>query len=331
MTLTVRPVASDDAAELAELLNAVIAAGGTTALQEPFTPEALDAAYLTGPNVHCCFVAEDEDGTLLGFQTLGRYPGLPEDVGDIGTFARIGGTQRGIGSALFAATVRRATELGLSAINATIRGDNTGGLAFYTKQGFVDRDVTPGVPLKDGTPVDRVHKRFALAVPAKRKLSVRFGGDDAPTLQKKGRGWAISESRLDALHERAREMRRNPSPAQEALAEALTRVETGGYSFKRQVVIGSAIVDFACKQLMLVVEIDGDADAAFTAARDKSLTEVGYRVERIAAAAVLADPDAAAQRVSDAMRALHAERRAKRPSSNRSAPRRAAPRSPRNY
>jgi len=78
--------------------------------------------------------------------------------------------------------------------------------------------------------------------------------------------------------------------------------------------------------LMLVVEIDGDVDAAFTAARDKSLTEVGYRVERIAAAQVLADPDGAAQRVSDAMRSRHTERRAKR-----SAPRRAAPRSPRNY
>lgn len=331
MTLTVRPVAADDAAELAELLNAIIAAGGTTALQEPFTPEALDAAYLTGPNVHCCFVAEDEDGTLLGFQTLGRYPGLPEDVGDIGTFARIGGTQRGIGSALFAETAKRAAELGLSAINATIRGDNTGGLAFYTKQGFVDHGVTEGVPLKDGTPVDRVHKRFALAAQAKRKLSLRFGDGDAPTLQKKGRGWEISESRLDVLHERAREMRRNPTPAQEALADALTRVETGGYSFKRQAVIGSAIVDFACKQLMLVVEIDGDADAAFTAARDKSLSEVGYRVERIAAADVLADPDAAAQRVSDAMRVLHTERRARRSSSSRTATRRPAPRRPREY
>lgn len=330
MTLNVRPVAADDAPALAELLNAVIAAGGTTALQEPFTPEALDETYLTGPDVHCCFVAEDEDGMLLGFQTLVRYPGLPEDVGDIATFARLGAAQRGIGSALFAATTQRATELGLSAINATIRGDNTGGLTFYTKQGFADHAVTPGVPLKEGTPVDRVHKRFALAAPAeaqpKPKLSLRFGADDAPTLQKKGRGWAISESRLDVLHERSREMRRNPSPAQEALADALTRVETGGYTFKRQAVIGSAIVDFACKQLMLVVELDGDEDAAFTAARDKSLGEVGYRVERIAAADVLADPDAAAMHVSNAMRALHTERR-----SRRSAPRRPAPRSPRNY
>lgn len=331
MSLTVRPLEADDAAALAELLNAVIAAGGTTALEESFTAERLAETYLAGATVHCCFVAEDEHGTLLGFQTLGRYPGLPEDVGDIATFARLGGTQRGVGSALFAATAKRAAELGLSAINATIRGDNTGGLAFYTKQGFADHDVTRGVPLKDGTPVDRVHKRFVLSgqpaeTPAKRKLSLRFGEGDAPTLQKKGRGWAISESRLDALHERSREMRRNPSPAQEALADALTRVETGGYSFKRQAVIGSAIVDFACKQLMLVVEIDGDDDAAFTAARDKSLAEVGYRVERIAAADVLADPDSAAQRVSDAMRALHTERRAKRSASHRAPPRR-----PRNY
>ena len=77
---------------------------------------------------------------------------------------------------------------------------------------------------------------------------------------------------------------------------------------------------------MLVIELEGDTDAAFTAARDKSLAEVGYRVERIAAAQVLADPAAAAQRVSDAMRACHTDRRAKR-----SAPRRAAPRSPRNH
>ena len=35
MTLTVRPVTSADAPELAELLNAIIARGGTTALDTP--------------------------------------------------------------------------------------------------------------------------------------------------------------------------------------------------------------------------------------------------------------------------------------------------------
>lgn len=161
--VTVRAVIADDAAELAELLNAIIAEGGTTALQEPFTADRLADTYLTGPAVHCCFVAIDPaTGRLEGFQTLGRYSSLPDDIGDIGTFARIDGKQRGVGSALFAATRDRARELGLVAINATIRADNSGGLAFYSKLGFTDHAITPAVPLSDGVPVDRVHKRYGL-------------------------------------------------------------------------------------------------------------------------------------------------------------------------
>lgn len=156
----------------------------------------------------------------------------------------------------------------------------------------------------------------------KKTLSLREpNADEAPAIKKKGRGWEISEKRLDALHERAREMRRNPSPAQEALAGALAAVETGGYSFKRQDVIGSAIVDFACKPLMLVIEFDGEEDASFTADRTRSLTEVGYRVERLSAADVLADPAAAAAQVSAVMRERWHERRERgrpaRPSSGR--------------
>ncbi len=164
MPIVVRPTQREDAPALAELLNAVIAHGGTTALEEPFTAEGLALAYLDGPNVICCFTALDEaTGTLEGFQTLGRYPSLPQDVGDIGTFARIGGTQRGIGSALFAATQAEAARQGLTAINATIRADNTGGLAFYGRMGFQDHSVARNVPLGDGTPVDRVSKRYPLA------------------------------------------------------------------------------------------------------------------------------------------------------------------------
>jgi L-amino acid N-acyltransferase YncA len=159
----VREVLPTDAAELTGLLNAIIAAGGTTALEDPFTPDGLAETYLTGPAVHCCFVALDPaTGRIEGFQTLGRYPALPTDVGDIGTFARMDGKQKGVGTALFAATRMRARELGLHAINATIRADNIGGLAFYARQGFVDHAVDKGVPLKDGTPVDRIMKRYAL-------------------------------------------------------------------------------------------------------------------------------------------------------------------------
>jgi L-amino acid N-acyltransferase YncA len=160
--LTIRPVRDEDATELADLLNAIIARGGTTALEEPYTAERLAQAYLTGPTVICCFVAEDAAGRLAGFQTLGRDPDLPDGWGDIGTFARVDGTQRGVGTALFEATVAYARRASLAGINATIRADNTGGLAFYSRMGFRDHSVRAAVPLKDGTPVDRIHKRLTL-------------------------------------------------------------------------------------------------------------------------------------------------------------------------
>jgi RimJ/RimL family protein N-acetyltransferase len=161
--IAVRPVQGSDAMEVAALLNAIIARGGTTALETPYTPEHLAEAYLTGPEVVCCFVAFDRvTGRIEGFQTLGRTDHLPADWGDIGTFSRVDGTQRGVGTALFDATRARATELGLVGINATIRADNTGGMAFYDKMGFEDYTVKRAVPLKDGAPVDRIGKHYLL-------------------------------------------------------------------------------------------------------------------------------------------------------------------------
>jgi L-amino acid N-acyltransferase YncA len=63
---------------------------------------------------------------------------------------------------LFAMTCNRARALGLLAINASIRADNAGGLAFYQKQGFIDHDIIKGVPLKSGMRVDRIVKRYSL-------------------------------------------------------------------------------------------------------------------------------------------------------------------------
>ncbi|WP_420810234.1 GNAT family N-acetyltransferase [Ensifer aridi] len=69
----------------------------------------------------------------------------------------------GAGTALFAATKAYARDAGFLAINATIRADNIGGLAYYSKMGFVDYKVDKAVPLKDGRPVDRISKRYLLA------------------------------------------------------------------------------------------------------------------------------------------------------------------------
>lgn len=164
--MEIRPVQDVDAPALADLLNGIIARGGTTAFEEPFTPEALVEDMLTGPDVICCFVAQDDDGSLRGFQSLLRVGGLPDGVGDIATFSRVGWARKGTGSRLFAATRQTATEKGLVAINATIRADNVGGLAFYSRLGFTDHDISRAVALRDGTPVDRVSKRYVLGIGA---------------------------------------------------------------------------------------------------------------------------------------------------------------------
>jgi very-short-patch-repair endonuclease len=135
---------------------------------------------------------------------------------------------------------------------------------------------------------------------------------EAPPLQKRGRGWNIAESRLDTLHENAREMRRNPSPAQVALGEALTRAELGKYRLKRHVVIGSAIVDFACQPLKVAVAIEEPgANPEIDRRRDKSLELVGIKVLRVAAADVLADADQVAAGIVAEMKKSYDERRAR--------------------
>ncbi len=160
----IRPGRPADAAPLTRLLNEIIAAGGTTAMEEPLTQDGFADYFLTGPEVFCCQVAEDAaTGEPLGFQAVCRYPDLPPGWGDIATFVRRAPRLPGIGTALFPHTVAAAKACALVAINAAIRADNVGGLAYYEKIGFRTYRTLAGVPLGDGTPVDRILKRYDLA------------------------------------------------------------------------------------------------------------------------------------------------------------------------
>ena len=134
--------------------------------------------------------------------------------------------------------------------------------------------------------------------------------DTAPAIKKKGRGWEISEKRLDALHDMAREMRRHSSPAHKALAERFAKADLGKWKFTRHAVIGSAIVDFGCPQLGMAIALDEEGvDPAIATRRDKSLEAVGIRVMRIKAADVLDDIDAVLARITAGMRMRIADKK----------------------
>lgn len=161
--IPVRATEPADMAALTAIINAIIAIGGTTAYEDPFTEDRLAALLLDDPRLICCHTALDPaDGAPAGYQVLKRHPDLPPGWGDIATFARVEPKLPGVGRALFAATSAFARAQGLVAINATIRADNESGLGYYGRMGFEDYAVAKAVPLKDGTPVDRISTRFLI-------------------------------------------------------------------------------------------------------------------------------------------------------------------------
>jgi very-short-patch-repair endonuclease len=134
--------------------------------------------------------------------------------------------------------------------------------------------------------------------------------DAAPVIKKKGRGWEISDKRLDALHDRARDMRRHSSPAHKALAERFAKADLGKYKFTRHAVIGSAIVDFGCPMLGMAVSIDEpDVDPAIAQRRDKSLEAVGIRVMRVKASDILEDIEPVLARITAGMKMRMGDKR----------------------
>lgn len=159
--LTVRSAHPSDAGAMADLLNRIVEIGGTTAHEEPLTPEQILTDYIDGPHALTCYVALD-GSQLIGFQATERHQTLPVGWADIGTFV-LPGIQRGcIGSALFAATKSAARAAGITTINATIRADNAPGLGYYARCGFSDYAHDPDFALNDGTRVGRISRRFDL-------------------------------------------------------------------------------------------------------------------------------------------------------------------------
>lgn len=168
MPLTIRPARPDDAHAMCDLINPIIADGTTTAHRRPFDRARMIAHYIAPPRLVSC-VTVWEGGRLLGFQMLeGPDPDwtgwgrVPDDWGLIGSFVARDAQGRGVGTAMFAATLDTACAAGVTAIDATIRADNLPGLAYYSRLGFVDYDRVEGVPLSDGTRVDRIRKRYAI-------------------------------------------------------------------------------------------------------------------------------------------------------------------------
>ena len=158
----IRRAGALDAGPVADLINLIIAQGGTTAMTTALRREDIIDYMAEYPGRAAWHLAEDDDGLILGVQWIEPHDDLPQDAADIATFTRPGHTQMGIGSQLFRQTCHAAKQLGYTWINATIRADNAGGLAYYQSRGFEEYRMGRAIQLNDGTRVNKISKRYDL-------------------------------------------------------------------------------------------------------------------------------------------------------------------------
>jgi very-short-patch-repair endonuclease len=83
--------------------------------------------------------------------------------------------------------------------------------------------------------------------------------------------------------QRAKDMRREPTPAERKLWSRLRAGRLVGIHFRRQQIIGPYIVDFYCHQARLVIEVDGEIhlqQQEYDQQREQMLQSHGLRVMR---------------------------------------------------
>jgi len=87
-----------------------------------------------------------------------------------------------------------------------------------------------------------------------------------------------------AILQRARNLRRESTPPEKQLWSVLRSRRLSGLKFRRQEPIGQYVVDFCCRELKLIVELDGmshDDRGPQDDLREQWLREQGYRVFRV--------------------------------------------------
>ena len=95
-----------------------------------------------------------------------------------------------------------------------------------------------------------------------------------------------------AVQEAAKQLRKEMTPAELRLWQALRGKRLNGLKFRRQHPIGKYVVDFCCLPIRLIIEVDGDIHYATRErdiARDACLQDYGYRVLRIQNAEIIRD------------------------------------------
>ena len=99
-------------------------------------------------------------------------------------------------------------------------------------------------------------------------------------------GFIIKKSYSDETLKNAKSLRKNMTNVEQSLWYHLRGKRFLGYKFKRQVPIGSYIVDFLCSDNKIIIELDGSGhfetkQKHYDKEREEYLIQKGYKIIRI--------------------------------------------------
>jgi L-amino acid N-acyltransferase YncA len=173
--ITIRVVRPDDAAAVAAILNAIIAARRYTALDTPFSIDDERAFIESFPARGLFHVAVDVD-RVVGFQNVQPYATYThafDHVGVIGTYVDLERRGQGIAHRLFGVMFDAAPGKGYEKLFAFVRADNPAALRAYLRHGFQIVGIARNHARIDGRDIDEVFIEKALGRQAPASFNAR--------------------------------------------------------------------------------------------------------------------------------------------------------------
>ena len=107
------------------------------------------------------------------------------------------------------------------------------------------------------------------------------------------------------MHERAKQLRREMTPAEKILWKAVRANRLNGLHFRRQQIVHGYFADFYCHQHELIVELDGgihELQKEYDADREAYLITLGFRIIRFTNEEVNKDLKGVLQKIVNACR-----------------------------
>jgi L-amino acid N-acyltransferase YncA len=135
----VRRATEADAEAIVDVLEGIVSERIYTAIERPWSVDDQRRYLLSLSPREAFHIAEIHQGTVIGYQSLDLYSPILHSMAHVcqlGTFLRPDARRRGVGQALFQASLKFAHERKFSKIVIQVRASNSGAQAFYRQLGF---------------------------------------------------------------------------------------------------------------------------------------------------------------------------------------------------